>query len=158
MFECLVLCCVCVTCDQRLRESPDRQRAKLADRRGILKRFFLRKELSGGAVGERPYYLKPKQGGPVCCADQSTDTTVAGTTTHSAQCGQSAVICIFRDLLKLWQKWQSHFLFKIAYPPLLSIYVCIKYSNNTAFLKLCGSPCARARGGALCGGHVLVKC
>ena len=126
-------CVVCVSHATRETESPDRQRANLADRRGILKRFFLRKELSGGAVGERPYYLKPKQGGPVCCADQSTDTTVAGGY-HNTQRAvwPEPVICIFRDLLKLWQKWQSHFLFKIAYPHLLYIYMFV---TNTQTIR-----------------------
>ena len=130
---------------QRCRQ----QRAKLADQRRILKaKLFPRKEFSGGALGERPYYWKPKQGGPVLCRPE-----------HGHHCDgyhNTAQVCGHtdpRDIIKLWQKWQSHFLFKIAYPPLL--YICfIKYSNNTAFLKLkrlCGMrPCDQTQQSRAC--------
>ena len=37
-------------------------------------------------------------------------------------------------------------------------YRCLGTFACGTVVNLCGSPCARARGGALCGSHVLVKC
>ena len=144
MFECLVLCCVCVTCDQRDRESrqaeskpsgPERNTKKILPKKGIEWWRSWGAAILFETKAGRPSVLCGPEHGHHCGGYHNTQRAV----------WLEPVICIFRDLLKLWQKWQSHFLFKIAYPPLLSIYVCIKYSNNTAFLKLkclCGMrPC-----------------